>query len=88
MLAGCEASLGTPSDKEQLERIISEQLPPKLKAEVKSPKVASVKCVEGPPKKFKCSTKVTYVEKARTKKVEIPISGKCDEETCSWETTN
>lgn len=86
VLTGCEASVGTPSDKEQLEKIIGQQFPEKVKDQVDNPKVESVTCVEGETDKYDCIAKLTYEVEGKAKSEDVAIAGSCDEENCIWET--
>ncbi|MBI5311128.1 MAG: hypothetical protein HZB14_08940 [Actinobacteria bacterium] len=86
VLAGCEASVGTPSEKEQIEKIISDQLPGKVKDQVDNPAVEEVTCVEGETGKYDCIAKLSYEVDGKAKSEDVAIAGSCDEENCIWET--
>lgn len=86
VMTGCEASVGTPSDKEQLEKIIGEQFPEKVKDQVENPKVDEVTCVEGETGKYDCIAKITYEVEGETKSEDVAIGGSCDDENCIWQT--
>lgn len=86
LLAGCEASVSTGSQKETLENAITEQLPGKVAGQVKDPKVDDVSCVEGETGKFDCIAKLTFTDDGKSRTEDVGISGKCDAKDCVWET--
>jgi hypothetical protein len=88
VLAGCEASVSTSSQKDQLEKIISDQLPGKLAGQVKDPKVTSVSCTKTSSGQYDCSAKLTYTAKGATRTATLAIAGTCTDKQCSWKTTN
>lgn len=88
VLSGCEASVGTASEKEQLEKIIGDQLPGKVANQVENPKIDSVTCVEGDTGKYDCIAKLSYEVEGKTKSEDVAIAGSCDKENCVWETKN
>lgn len=88
VLTGCEASVGTPSEKEQLEKIIGDQLPGKVANQVENPKIDEVTCVEGETGKYDCIAKLSYEVEGKPKTEDVAVAGSCDKEDCVWETKN
>lgn len=88
VLTGCEASVGTPSEQEQLEKIIGDQLPGKVADQVDNPKIVKVTCVQGATHKYDCIAKLNYEVKGKAKTEDVAISGSCDSKNCIWETKN
>jgi hypothetical protein len=85
-LSGCEASVGTETNQQRLEKAIKAQLAGKIANQVDSPMVAGVKCVEGETNKFDCVAKVGYKVDGHPKTGELAIDGKCDSDSCNWKT--
>lgn len=88
VLAGCQASVGTETNQQRLEKAIKAQLAGKIANQVDSPRVAGVKCVEGETNKFDCVAKVGYKVDGHPKTGELAIDGSCDTKSCVWKTTN
>lgn len=86
VLAGCEASVGTETNQQRLEKAITAQLAGKIANQVDSPKVAAVRCTEGETNNFDCVAKVAYKMDGHPRTGELSIVGKCDTDSCNWKT--
>lgn len=87
-LAGCSVSTGTTSNEEQLEKIITNQLPGKLQNQVDKPVVKSVNCTKKTGENYSCAVNLRYEKNGESHVTALPIDGRCDDKKCYWETRN